>query len=413
MSIDVNARGDLTDRAGLSTDPVPLEPYCSEEFFELEKEKVFKRAWLLVAREEEVPEPGCFILKNIYPLDTSIIITRNTKGKIKSFHNTCSHRGGQVVSEPEGRRNLLVCPYHKWSYNSDGELKGVSDERNFFFEKKNCGLAKVAVDVWEGFIFVNMAENPEVSLDEYITPLKDYLSGVKYIAASSPIVVEADLDANWKVVSDAFLETYHIPCIHPKTIAETFSNRANPFARLLDAKQFGTHQQVSMYGNNGYQLDPNNRVEKLAAGDAASVIAAASKKETVDYLAHSAINPTRSPDWSMDANQFFPHVQVDTGPGGFWVHHFWPVSVNTTRYEARFYVSEAQNFSQRFQQEMYVSRIHEVLLEDLVNVKRTQRGINNGGKKFMQLQDSEIAIRHSMERLMKWVNAPTVAEAIK
>lgn len=407
------SRGSFTEDAGLSISPIPLEPYYSEAFFEQEKEKIFRRAWLLVAREEELPEPGCFVLKTIHTLDTSIIIARNPKGKVQGFYNTCSHRGSQIVTESEGRRRLFVCPYHKWSYDTDGDLKSVPDEQNFFFDKKDCGLTRVATEVWEGFVFVNMAEQPEVSLDEYIAPLKEYISGVNYLGASSPIVVEADLEANWKVVVDAFLESYHIPSIHPKTIAETFSNDLNPHARLLDSTPLGTHQQVSMFGNSGLEPNPNNRAEQLAAGDAGSVISAAALKDTEAFLSHPAINPTKSADWSMDVNQVFPHVQIDWGPGGFWVHHFWPLSASRTKYEVRFYVTEAQDFKQRFQQEMYVSRVAEVVLEDLVNVKRTQRGINNGGKKFIQLQDSEVGIRYSTERVIKWVNSDTVREAIK
>lgn len=407
-------QGTLTNDAGLSTDPVPLTPYHSQEFFERERDRLFRRAWLLMARVEELPEPGNFVLKNVYNCDTSILITHGKSGRIQAFHNTCSHRGSQVVTEPQGKRSRFTCPYHNWTYSNDGQLLALPDENNFFFEKSTCGLTPVATDTWEGWVFINLDPKPEVTLESYLGPLKEHLAGLKYMGADNPVIFSVPLDCNWKVALDAFIETYHIPALHPKTIATTFSSSVNPYARLLDAKILGTHQTVSMFGNSQYELDSRNKVEALAAGggERGSVISAANKEAAAEYLSHPAINPTNAANWSMDATHIFPHVHLDTGPGGFWVHHFWPVTANTAIYEGRFYMDKAKNMRERFVQEIYLSRVAEVLLEDLVNVGRTQRGISNGGKEFMHLQDSEIAIRRSTQQVIKWVETDKVEEAL-
>ncbi|MFD2580231.1 RHO alpha subunit C-terminal catalytic domain-containing protein [Novosphingobium colocasiae] len=229
-----------------------------------------------------------------------------------------------------------------------------------------------------------------------------------YVAADRPIVLQADLDANWKVVQDAFIESYHIPAIHKKTIAETFSSDENKFARLLDARVFGPHRTVSMYGNPAMSIDPAHKVTMLAyaSGDTGSLISAGTSAQMDAFLRHDAVNPTGSDCWSMDVNNIFPNTQIDFGPGGFWVHQFWPLTENTSRYEVKFYVPEPLTARQRLQQEMYVARVIEVVLEDLANVARTQRGIDSGGNDFMQIQDSEVGIRHSMDQLLKWVDAP-------
>lgn len=404
----------LTVQAGLSTEPVPLEPYRSPEFFALERDLVFRRAWLLMARVEELPEPGSYVLKTIPNCDVSVLITHSKSGRIQAFHNTCSHRGSQIVSEPVGKRARFVCPYHHWTYGNDGALLGVPDEANFFFDKSACGLTPINTEVWEGWVFINLQKNVEVSLEEYLGELKDHLAGFYYLGADNPVIFTAELDANWKVVSDAFIESYHIPVIHPRTIASTFASNENPHARLLSAKLLGTHQAVSMFGNSEYALDPNNKVEALGAsgGEAGSVISAANKAQAEKLLSHPSVNPTQAKNWSMDVIQVFPHVHIDCGPGGFWVHHFWPVTESTSRYEGRFYMEKASSIRQRFLQELYIGRVIEVLLEDLVNVGRTQRGINTGGKDVMQLQDSEIAIRHSTNTVIKWVNSNSVKEAL-
>ncbi len=406
-------RGNLTAVAGLDTGPVPLYPYRSQSFFELERDRVFRRAWLMVGRIEELPEPGSFVVKQIDPCGVSALITRGKSDHIQAFYNSCSHRGSKIVDASQGRQNRFVCPYHGWTYANDGGVTNIPDEGNFFdVDKMSCGLKKIATDVWDGWIFVNLSPTPEVSLKEFLGPIREHLANYMYLGADSPVIYTATLDANWKVVSDAFIETYHIPFIHPKTIGPTFSSKENPFGRFLGARILGTHSYASMYGNATYSTHPEHHVERIAYKDAASVIAAASQSETEKFLSHPAINPTRSDGWSMDDNLLFPHTQIGNGPGGFWTHQFWPLTVNTCRYEGRFYMRKAKDMRERFQQELYVGRVIEVLLEDLKNVGRTQEGIETGGQEFMQLQDSEICIRHSTNQIIRWVEADTVREAL-
>jgi phenylpropionate dioxygenase-like ring-hydroxylating dioxygenase large terminal subunit len=405
----------LTERSNLSLSPVPLDPYRTPEFFALERDQVFKRAWLLVGRVEEIPKHGDYVVKRIDPCPVSAILIRGKDERVRAFYNSCSHRGSEVVAGPEGNSKQIICPYHNWSYASEGELVGIPDESSFFaVDKAKCGLTPIAVDVWEGWIFINLQPKPEVTLAAFLGPFAERLAGLPYIAAGSPLVVTADLDANWKVVADAFIESYHIPAIHPKTLADTFASSENRFSRLLDAEVFGPHRTVSMYGNPNVALNPNNKVEVLAYSQSAtgSVIAAGASALMEDFLAHPAVNPTRSGSWSMDVNHVFPHSQIDCGPGGFWLHQFWPTSPNTCRYEVHFYVPPASSARERLQQELYVARVVEVVLEDLSNVARTQRGIDTGGKQVMQIQDNEIAIRHSVQQIIKWTQAETVAEAL-
>jgi phenylpropionate dioxygenase-like ring-hydroxylating dioxygenase large terminal subunit len=404
-----------TEQAGLGTGPVPTEPYRSSEHFELERTRIFARSWLLVAREEEVAEPGDFVRKAVEICAASIILTRGKNGKVAAFHNTCSHRNNQLVIEERGRANRFICRYHNWTYGNDGKLLGIPDEASFFgIDKAACGLSKVACETWEGWVFINLQAEPEVGLVEFLGDFAGFLSGIVYQNAGNPIIVQADLDCNWKVISDAFSESYHIPAIHPQTIGATFSSKDNPFAHILDARFFGPHRFVSMYGNPAYVPPEANKVERLAAGggDTGSVIAAADSLQAASFLAHPSINPTRSNNWAMDVNHIWPNTHIDTGPGGFWTHQFWPLAVDKTRHEVRFYVPAIASARERFQQEAYVCRVIEVLLEDLSNVARTQRGLASRAKDAMQLQDNEILIRHQSQQVEKWVAAGSVAEAL-
>lgn len=101
------SKTDFTARNGLTTEPIPLDPYRTQEFFDLERDKVFKRAWLLMAREEELPNPGDYVVKQIDPCKVSALIARGKDGRLRAFHNSCSHRGSGL-SQPRRATALVL-----------------------------------------------------------------------------------------------------------------------------------------------------------------------------------------------------------------------------------------------------------------------------------------------------------------
>src|SRR5215510_14391447 len=105
----------LTAAAGLSADPVSVEPYRSEEFYKLERERVFARSWLMLCRVEEIPKAGDYVVKDIDVCGASVLVIRGKDGNIRAFHNVCSHRGNLLVWEKSGSASpMLVCRYHSW-----------------------------------------------------------------------------------------------------------------------------------------------------------------------------------------------------------------------------------------------------------------------------------------------------------
>ena len=198
------AATNFTRGIGLHTKPVPLEPYRSASFFAAERDRVFARAWLMLARVEELPAPGDYVVKSIPTNGVSVILSHAKDGRIRGFYNSCSHRGSEVVAGPRGNAARFTCPYHSWTYANDGRLVGIPDEPSFFaVDKANCGLTPIATETWEGWIFVNLQRRPEVSLAMFLGPFAVHLAGLKYQAASTPVVLTADLDA--------FTATFHRP----------------------------------------------------------------------------------------------------------------------------------------------------------------------------------------------------------
>lgn len=221
-------RSNFTQAAGLDTGPVSLEPYRSQKHFELEREKIFRRTWLIMGRTEDVPNVGDYIVKEVEICGASILITHGAGGAIRAFHNVCSHRGNLVVWDEKGsRKTMFRCPYHAWTYGNDGKLIGVTDEKMFFgVDKKKCGLNTIQCETWDGWIFINLNPENTVSLKDYLGAMGEFLSDIPYPNAHRSVKIRAHLKCNWKFLVDAFSESYHIPVLHSKTIGPR--SRASP-----------------------------------------------------------------------------------------------------------------------------------------------------------------------------------------
>src|SRR5215813_4966914 len=141
----------------LGTGPISFDDCVAPEFYELEGEAIFKRAWLDVGRV------GSYVTREIEIAGTSIIVVRDKSGTVRAFHNVCRHRGNKLVwdefpsEETQGSCRQFVCKYHGWRYGLDGELTFVQQEHEFFnVDRSRYGLVPVRCDVWNGFIFINL-----------------------------------------------------------------------------------------------------------------------------------------------------------------------------------------------------------------------------------------------------------------
>src|SRR5713226_9809571 len=148
----------------LGTEPISYEDSISPEFFEAEREAIFRRCWLNVGRVEQVPRAGSYFTKELAVANTSIIVVRGSDRKIRAFHNICRHRGNKLVwtdypgEEERGTCQQFACKYHGWRYALDGKLTFIQQEEEFFgVDKADYGLVEVNLEVWEGFIFINLS----------------------------------------------------------------------------------------------------------------------------------------------------------------------------------------------------------------------------------------------------------------
>ncbi|MEH6590733.1 MAG: aromatic ring-hydroxylating dioxygenase subunit alpha [Halioglobus sp.] len=187
--------------------------YTSREFAEQEMEHMWSKVWLLLGREDEIPNPGDWQQEEVG--SESILMVRQADTSIKAFYNVCQHRGQRLVSEAKGHVRRFVCPYHSWAWMPDGELNFVQDPDDFP-EGNPCGKLKlepVACDTFAGFIWINMDPGC-VSLKEFLGPIcddwapYDIENWTRYIAKTTVA------PCNWKVVMDNFNESYHVNTVH-------------------------------------------------------------------------------------------------------------------------------------------------------------------------------------------------------
>jgi len=387
----------------LGRDPLPADVFTSAEQFERERERIFKKVWLNVGRVEQIPRPGDYFVKDLAVCNTSVIVVRGKDGTVKAFHNMCSHRGNKIAWDNGGTCRMFTCKFHGWSYALDGRLAFIPDEERFFgLKKETLGMTPVAVDVWAGFIFINVDPNPQETLRDYLGELGagliDYPFG-ELSATSTSWTTE--VKANWKVIKDAFQEVYHIAFLHKRSIPDSFTSKANPYAHCLDVHLYLRHGSMSLYGNADLKPTP---VAELAFRHGAFVI----RKDFSESRLPPAVNPTRSKEWTLDLNVIFPAFFVDVSEGSYFTHQFMPLAVDRTMWTSTQYFPKAKSPAQRFSQEYGNVIFRDVILEDGRTFEETQSVLSSGAKKEFYLHDEEILVRHSHHVIEQMLNGRPV-----
>ena len=187
--------------------------FVSPEIFAEEQEKIFAKQWILVGHQSQIADTGDYVVQQV--IGESLIVIRDKTGEIRGFYNVCRHRGTRLREDRSGHTFAIQCPYHAWTYGLDGRLIGAPHMDDVpGFDKADYSLHAVNLELWEGFIFVNLAEFP--------TPLKEWLAPLagKFSHSNLPILrsakrIEYDVRANWKLIFENYSECYHCPGVHP------------------------------------------------------------------------------------------------------------------------------------------------------------------------------------------------------
>ena len=194
---------------------MPKSVYTSPEFLELEEKHIFSKEWLCAGRADALPEPGDYLTMEI--TGEPVIILRDRDGVLRGLSNVCRHRMSTLL-QGRGHVRSIVCPYHAWTYNLDGSLRGApAMTANQAFCKDDIRLPAVRVESWLGWIMVTL--NPDAPSPHKLLKEVENLVGHLDMGSYRETFREGFLwDTNWKVLAENFMESYHLPVCHAGTI---------------------------------------------------------------------------------------------------------------------------------------------------------------------------------------------------
>jgi phenylpropionate dioxygenase-like ring-hydroxylating dioxygenase large terminal subunit len=204
---------------------IPATLYSDPEIFALEEQRVFGKAWMFLAHESEIPDPGDYVVRRI--VNDSFIVCRDEQGQIRVLFNMCLHRGMQVCRSERGNTSHFRCPYHAWTYKNSGELAGVPFHGDAYggeagLRREGVGLLPAPrTDTYAGLIFASLDPNaPE--LDDFLGGFKFYLDFyVRQSAGGAEFrgPQRFRIKANWKIGAENFAgDTYHTPHTHASVV---------------------------------------------------------------------------------------------------------------------------------------------------------------------------------------------------
>ncbi|MFT3989472.1 aromatic ring-hydroxylating oxygenase subunit alpha [Aestuariivirga sp.] len=315
---------------------LPARYYIDPQIYEREKREIFYRAWNYGCHVSQVAAPGSFATVQV--ADQNIAILRGQDGVLRAFHNVCSHRAHELLKGC-GTAKLITCPYHAWTYHTDGRLRSAVGQKSVSgFQAEEFALKPVQLEVYAGFVFVN--------LDMEAPPLRSQAGDLEQeMLKACPKIADLtfayrltyEVKGNWKNVVDNFLECYHCQVAHPA------------FVELVDIQNYRT----KTHGIYSSHISP--------PGSCANAAYSFSKDEERDYSA-----------WWL-----WPNVTFGVFPGtdNVLMFHMLPTGPETTVEHLDFYtvspaLSQSQEDAKRY--------LDEVLQpEDITLVESVQRGLHS------------------------------------
>lgn len=200
------------DRRGL-----PGWAYSNETLFQREMVEIFQTHWQLVCHVSDIPENGSFVTFDIG--NERALVLRGEDAQVRAFHNLCRHRGSRVVADKNGIcKRAITCPFHGWSYNLDGTLRGASRASTLpKLDADEWGLKPIEIEIWRGFIFIRFRKGPQGSIKSLLSRFKSTLANYSFenIESVTTDFVFAEVPANWKSMRDVDNEGYHVATAHP------------------------------------------------------------------------------------------------------------------------------------------------------------------------------------------------------
>ena len=247
------------------------EFFTSDEVFAEERKALLYGGWMCVGARDDARRPGSIFPISIAGVD--LLLARDRGGELRAFFNHCSHRGAILADKPRQNCPTIVCPYHSWTYALSGELRkmphvgGVGINEAEGLDPAKLGLREVRLAEWAGLVFVNVSGTAE-SFDDFIAPMAERLHDYDLSLLHTSGEAATTVEANWKIVVENFVESYHLPWIHPSM------NKYNPMEDHYQILGGATYLGQGLLGlefddeaANLLPRFPNLKPEQLTTGE--------------------------------------------------------------------------------------------------------------------------------------------------
>ncbi|MEQ8525751.1 aromatic ring-hydroxylating dioxygenase subunit alpha [Gracilimonas sp.] len=304
--------------------------YFHPEFFDFEQDHLFRNHWQYVCHENQIPNPGDAYTTEV--AGNPVIVFRRSNQEIKAFYNVCKHRGGPLAVK-KGTKTVLQCQYHGWTYLDDGSLRGIPDWNLVeLFDKKDFGLEPIEIEIWQGLIFARLNDTtPELS--SLLAGMKERISPIKLEALQFHSEEIYDVECNWKVYVDNYLEGYHIPIVHPE------------LANLLDYRAYVTETKTW----HSLQHSPFKSTESIYSNDGG---------EAFYYF-------------------IFPNMMLNILPGRLQINQVIPVSPKKCKVVFSYFYDDVKAKLASGLIDEDISYSHDIQLEDVEICEAVQRGLQS------------------------------------
>ncbi len=405
-------------------DPIPAERYTSPEFAAREWKRMWTRTWQIAGPESDVAKVGDYFTFEIG--HESILVVRSAPDELSAFYNVCQHRASQIVTQRGcGHARAFTCPYHLWSYDLEGRLRGLPDRDDFRQGiPEGMRIPAVRVDTWGGWVWINM--NPDAEpLGRFLRPVVEHLDPYDF-GASYALTRDVTFDwaCNWKVAVDAFNEVYHVAGIHPELIPFTddvdcpidllgkhsrfLFHVGRPSPRWTDQKAHAagypdrralTQELRGLLQAYGVDAAP---FERDSSGARGALIRAQRELGEQKGWNLSALNDEQL--WIDVHYQLFPNVTLNISVGHFWFFRARPHPDDPNRmfWDFQEYHRMAPG-GPRPQRPEHVhsdwggeerAALHLALRQDGDTAPPQQRGLRSRGFRGLHLAHQERRIRH-------------------
>jgi choline monooxygenase len=317
------------DRRLAHASTIPSRYYIDPAVLAEENRCVFGKTWQLAGRAEQVRERGQFFTTTI--ADEPVIVVRGNDGVLRAMSNVCRHRAGPIA-RGEGKKPVLQCGYHGWTYTLEGQLHATPEFRDVQgFDKAACVLPRFQVDEWNELVFVNLDPHAQplgAVLGELIgdMPKHDY-RGFRLARRK-----DWELNCNWKVYVDNYLEGYHIPIVHPGLFRE------------LDYPSYRTETK----GNYSIQIAPTKNAERIRTADG---------DDQVRYF------------W------IYPNLMLNVYPDNFSTNLILPLGHGRTLTVFEWYFRDPEGARREIDETVAFS--DEIQIEDIDICEAVQRGLQS------------------------------------